>query len=113
MKRNALLLALGILAGCGPEPSPSVDFAAAQSIAANHGPAAMVACMSNALRCLPNRGQFETNFAKQADAIAVDYLTSLSPGELARRLDTITRGTTRSPYTAEQIHRARKAKGLE
>ena len=117
VKRALLLpLALALLGGCQPQEGAdgqTMPRPVAEAVAASHGPLAVVACWSNAVRGASNRCELEARFGAMADKIAVDYLASQSPGELARRLDTVTRGTSRSPYTAEQLHRARKAKGLE
>ena len=114
MKALAAILAAVALAGCRPAPERvSFDRATAEAVAASHGPDAVLLCWSNAVRGASNQAELEARFAAAADKLAVDYLTTLAPGELARRLDTLKRGTSRSPYTEDQIHRARQAKGLE
>ena len=117
VKRDLLLpLSLAFLAGCQPQEvadGQTMPRPVAEAVAASHGPMAVVACWSNAVRGASNRVELEARFGAMSDKIAVEWLAGQSPSELSRRIDTVERGTSRSPYTAEQLHRARKIKGLE
>ena len=113
MKAFLAILAAACLAGCRPPSSAPIDNPTAWRIAAEHGPQAVVLCWSNAVRGASNRAELDARFAIMADKLAVEWLAGQAPGELARRADTIQRGTSRSPYTSNQVWRAQQAKGLK
>jgi hypothetical protein len=112
VKALALLLAGLALAGCA-KPSqtvPPVPPETAQRIAVEHGALAVLRCYTNAIAGASNRAELEARFAVEADKVAVEYLSQYGPAALAGRIDAVKRGTTQSPYTLDQLQRARAAK---
>ena len=63
-----------------------------------------------ALALFPDSNLVWAAIQAHIDTLAVEHLRQMSHGELARRLETIRRHTTHSPFTADQVRRAQALK---
>jgi hypothetical protein len=117
--RNSLVLMVAVsLAGCGSRsPAPLPYNAARESKLAGWMQSGEVwTAATNAAAGLhgTNREYYLCLLAGALDRQAVCTLTNLdSLGELARKIDTVKRGTARHPYTMEQLTEARRIKGAK
>lgn len=107
----------GALVGCAPRDSITpdyklrvesgeIDVARLELWARDQTGREVFAAWLASLGPATNRDEILTRYAVEADAQIVDFLAGQGPGELRRKLDTLQRGTSRHPYTREQLEAA-------
>lgn len=109
MKRTACLAcAAGILVGCSKQAQPPLTEAELPPALETVGYTSNIwNALDTASAGKPWRAEFMSSFAAEIDRQAVARAVELyNCGELARRLDTLSRGTSHSGYTSNQLRRA-------